>query len=106
YASGGFKMKKVRGAANFIGDHTSGNPYLAFYNDAETGSVVKVMNPMNRKTVYVKVVGRVPPVDASRDIIIKLSGKAATELGAVDDRFLVEVSGYSQPPPADSNQSK
>src|SRR5690606_36339335 len=28
YASGGFKMKKVRGAANFIGDHTSGNPYL------------------------------------------------------------------------------
>lgn len=97
YASGGFKMKKNRGAANFINDNTSGNPYLAFYNDAETGSIVKVVNMMNKRTVYVKVVGRLPVADASREIIIKLSYKAARDLGAVDDKFLVEVAGYMQP---------
>lgn len=97
YASGGFKMKRNRGAANFMNDNTSGNPYLAFYNDAETGSVVKVVNLMNKRTVYVKVVGKLPVADASREIIIKLSQKAAKDLGAVDDKFLVEVAGYQQP---------
>ncbi|MBL0309407.1 MAG: LysM peptidoglycan-binding domain-containing protein [Bacteroidetes bacterium] len=96
YASGGFKLKKNRGAANFIDDYTSGNPYLAFYNDAETGSIVRVVNPMNKKTTYVKVVGKLPISDTSREIIIKLSNKAANDLGAVDNKFLVEVFGYQQ----------
>ena len=95
YASNGYKEKKNRGAANYLAESTSGNPYLALYNGAETGSVIKVTNMMNKKTVYVKVVGKVPPVDASKEVIIKLSHKAAIDLAAIDEKFLVEVVGFS-----------
>ena len=95
YAAHGYKVNKNRGAANFLEDNTSGNPYLALYNNAETGSVIKVTNLMNKKTVYVKVVGRVPANDASREVILKLSNKVARELGALDSKFLVEVAAVS-----------
>jgi len=93
YFAHGYKAKRNRGAANYLEDKTSGNQYLAFYNDAESGSVIKVTNMMNKKTVYVKVVGKVPPADASKEIILKLSNKAAHDLGALDEKFLVEVTG-------------
>jgi len=50
---------------------------------------------MNHKTVFVKVVGKVPPMDASSDITVKLSSKAAKDLGALDEKFLVEVASFS-----------
>ena len=93
YSAHGYKLNRTRGAANFLEDNTSGNPYLALYSNAETGSVIKVTNLMNKRTVYVKVVGRVPANDASKEVILKLSNKVARELGALDAKFLVEVSG-------------
>jgi LysM repeat protein len=95
YSVSGFKIKKNRGAANYISDNTSGNQFLAFYNDAETGSIIRVTNLMNKKTIFVKVMGKVPPADAAQEIILKLSNKAAQELGAVDEKFLVEVAAYT-----------
>jgi LysM repeat protein len=91
YTAHGYKLNKARGAANFLDDNTSGNPYLALYSNAETGSVIKVTNLMNKKSVYVKVVGRVPAIDAGKEVILKLSNKVAQELGALDAKFLVEV---------------
>ena len=93
YSAHGYKVSRTRGAANFLEDNTSGNPYLALYNGAETGSIIRVTNMMNKRTVYVKVVGRVPAPDAGKEIILKLSNKVATELGALDNKFLVEVAG-------------
>ncbi len=93
YSAHGYKTSRTRGAANFIEDNMSGNPYLALYSNAETGSVIKVTNMMNKRTVYVKVVGRVPATDASKEVILKLSNKVARELGALDEKFLVEVVG-------------
>ena len=93
YTAHGYKVNRTRGAANFLEDNTSGNPYLALYNNAETGTVIKVTNMMNKKTVYVKVVGRVPANDTSREVILKLSNSVARQLGALDDKFLVEVAG-------------
>lgn len=95
YASEGYKMKKNRGAANYLGDATSGNQNLAFYNDAETGSVIRVTNLMNHNTIFVKVIGKVPQADASKEIVLKLSNKAARDLEAVDEKFLVEVASFS-----------
>jgi len=91
YTAHGYKVTRTRGAANFIEDNTSGNPYLALYSNAETGTVIKVTNMMNKRSVYVKVVGRVPATDASKEVVLKLSNKVAKELGALDEKFLVEV---------------
>lgn len=95
YPTQGLKMKKNKGAANYMSDATSGNQNLAFYNEAEMGSIVRVTNLMNHKTVFVKVLGRVPPMDASQEITIKLSNKSARDLGAIDEKFLVEVAAYT-----------
>lgn len=95
YSVSGFKIKKNRGAANYLADNTTGNQFLAFYNAAETGSIIRVTNLMNKKTIFVKVMGKVPPADAGQETMLKLSNKAAQELGAVDEKFLVEVAAYS-----------
>lgn len=95
YANMGLKMKKKRGAAIYLADNTSGNANLAFYDNAEVGSVLKVTNMMNNKVIYVKVVGKVPQTDAVRDVVIKLTKQGAEQLGAIDEKFLVEVASYS-----------
>lgn len=94
YPVNGYKIKKNRGAATYLNDNTSGNQYLAFYNNAETGSIIRVTNMMNLKTIYVKVMGKVPPTDAAQEVVLKLTNKAAEELGVIDEKFLVEVAAY------------
>lgn len=93
YSAHNYTVKRNRGAANYLADNSPGNPYLALYSGAETGSVIKVTNMMNNKSVFVKVVGKVPSSDASKEIILKLNRKVAQELGAIDEKFLVEVAG-------------
>lgn len=95
YPTRGYKIKRMRGAANYLPEATSGNQHLAFYNDAETGSIIRVTNLMNHKTIFVKVVGKVPPSDASNEIVIKLAHKAAQDLGVQDEKFLAEIAAYS-----------
>lgn len=95
YAANGYKIKKDKGAANYLSDITAGNQHLAFFNGASTGSVIRVTNLMNKKTVFVKVIGKVPPGDAGNDITVKLSNTAAKHLGVMDEKFLVEVASYS-----------
>lgn len=95
YPTLGMKMKKNKGAANYLADVTSGNQNLAFYNEAETNSIVRVTNLMNHKTIFVKVIGKVPPSDVNNEILIKLTNGAAQDLGALDEKFLVEIATYS-----------
>lgn len=94
YSMLGMKMKKNKGAANYLTTVTSGNQNLAFYNEAETNSIIRVTNLLNHKTIFVKVVGKVPSVDSNNEIVLKLSNKAAEDLGAVEEKFLVEIASY------------
>lgn len=96
YATEGQKIKKVRGTAGYLKDEMAGNQYLAFYNAAPSGSIIRVTNLLNQKTIFVKVVGKLPATDLSNDLVLKLSSKAADELEATDARFLVEVSSFSR----------
>ncbi len=96
YSAHELNVVKSQGEANYLVENTSGNPYLALYNDAEVGSVVQVVNMMNKKTLYVKVIGRLSSLDSSHEIILKLSHQAAAEMGASEDKFLVEVAGVRQ----------
>ncbi len=94
YTTHGFKIKKTKGAANYLSDATSGNQHLAFYNGAETGSIIRVTNLMNKKTIFVKVMGKLPSTDTAQDITVKLTNTAAQDLGALDEKFLVEVAAF------------
>ncbi|MEI6311007.1 MAG: LysM peptidoglycan-binding domain-containing protein [Bacteroidota bacterium] len=68
------------------------NPnYIALYSGAAIGSMITVKNLMNNKSITAKVVGKIPSLDRNKDVLVKISSNAYTALGALDEKFLVEV---------------
>ena len=96
-AETGKKKVTYRGISMFMQSETPGNQFLALYNYAEMGAILKVTNLMSKVSIYVKVIGKVPANDAQGDVILKISSDAATKLKVSEDKFLVEVTGYNVP---------
>jgi hypothetical protein len=90
-------MKKVtyRGQGTFTPPDKQTSHFVALYNYAEEGSILKVTNLMSKQSIYVKVIGKVPASDAQNDIILKLSSAVAENLKVTEDKFLVEVAGFN-----------
>ncbi len=65
--------------------------FYALMNNVAIGTVVAVSNPANGKTVYAKVLGQLPDMKESNGLTIRVSDAAASELGAGDARFPVNV---------------
>lgn len=63
----------------------------ALHRVAPINSIVSVTNPMSKRTVHAKVVGRIPDSAYGDDIIVVLSPLAAKMLNARDPRFFVRV---------------
>jgi LysM repeat protein len=89
--------KKIiyRGIGIFMQSENPGNQFLALYNYAEMGAILKVTNLMSKESIYVKVIGKVPSGDTQKDVILKLSSDAAAKLKVAEDKFLVEVTGFN-----------
>lgn len=85
-----------RGAAIWLQDPSRQNHYkfFALSNNVPDGSIVMVRNLMNNKEVYVKVIGKLPPMSQGKNVIIQLSAGAAKYLNVLDDKFLVEVTSH------------
>lgn len=62
----------------------------AMHREADIGTIIAVTNPMGGRTVYAKVIGRIPSGYES-NIEVILSPEAARGLGARDPRFFVKV---------------
>ncbi|MEQ1746061.1 MAG: LysM peptidoglycan-binding domain-containing protein [Saprospiraceae bacterium] len=62
----------------------------ALHREANIGTVMAVNNPMSRRTVYAKVIGRIPAGYGS-NIEVVLSPAAARQIGARDPRFFVKI---------------
>lgn len=97
YATKGRRKVVYRGIGGFLKSENPGNQYLALYNYADMGSILKVTNLMSKQVIYVKVIGKVPQADVQGDIILKLSSEAASQLKVSEEKFLVEVSSYILP---------
>ena len=85
--------KSVSGAAGVF-KSTSGwqdGKYYALLNNVAVGTIVKVSNPTNNKTVYAKVLGQLPDMKESVGLTARVSDAAASELGTTTTRFSVEV---------------
>ncbi|MFN8310186.1 MAG: LysM peptidoglycan-binding domain-containing protein [Chitinophagales bacterium] len=95
YAATGKGRRIIRGLGSFLSADSPGNQFLALYNYAEVGAVVKITNLMSKKTIYVKVIGRVPATDAQNEIVLKVSAQAADVLKVSEEKFLVEVAAYN-----------
>ena len=81
-----------QGVATWIEDENI-NPhkYFALHRVAIAGSIIKVTNKMNRRSIFVKVVGKLPESGDNENIIIKISKASAEKLGVRDQRFQCEL---------------
>lgn len=83
-----------QGVATWLLDGTSGKreKFYALHRTAPVGTIIKVMNPMSKRFVFVKVVGVLPDTGDNFDVLIKITQSAARRIGIIDARFRVEIS--------------
>ncbi len=87
----GKKLRKEKGAAFWQKSTIKSDELFALHRTAKPGSIIKISNPMSRRTVFVKVLGRIPSAKYQDNIKVVVSEQTAKLLGARDPRFFVEV---------------
>lgn len=73
--------------------HDNGKIY-ALHNTAAIDSYIELYNPLVKRSVKAKVVGRIPFGAYTDDVQLIISPRAAQALGALDERLRVEVQYY------------
>lgn len=86
------ERKLENGMAEMIDPKADTNKYLALHRSAPIGTIMQVKNAMNDRVVYVRVIGKLPETGANDKVLVRISKKAYQSLGAVDQKFRVEVS--------------
>ena len=61
--------------------------YYCLHNSVNPGTIVKVTNKANGKSVYAKVLDVMPDIRQNNDLIIRISNAAAQELGVSEPKF-------------------
>jgi LysM repeat protein len=70
--------------------------YYVLMNKTQPGTVVKIINPVNRKFVYAKVLGEIPPIKENEGLLLRISNAATTELLMDEGRYEVQVTWTKQ----------
>ncbi|MEQ8705880.1 MAG: LysM peptidoglycan-binding domain-containing protein [Phaeodactylibacter sp.] len=85
------REREHQGVAFWPKDMKGEADLMAMHRKAEIGSVISIYNPMSRRTIYAKVVGRIPDTVYKDDVVVVVSPLVARLLGAIDPRFFVKV---------------
>jgi LysM repeat protein len=74
-------------------DRSAGNikSYYVLHNEARPGSLMDVYNPMLKKHIKAKVLGKLPEGTYADDVQIIISSAVAKDLGILDARFKVNI---------------
>ncbi len=80
-----------KGVAYWQHGHRANTNKYVLHNSAAINSIIELYNPMLRRTVRAKVIGRIPEETYRNDIDVVLSEGAAESLGALDSRFQIEM---------------
>jgi len=66
--------------------------YFAFHNVARRGTIIRIYNPGTDKTVYAKVIGKIPTRDIFHNALLGLSADAKAELETGGEKVWCEIS--------------
>lgn len=69
--------------------------YYCFNNDAPVGTILKITNTTNGKSIYAKVLDLIPDIAQNTGLVLHVSNAAAEELGVSENRFDCSIS-YSK----------
>jgi LysM repeat protein len=86
----GRKEMDTQGVCFWQKDSKEKGDLYALHRDAAIGTIISVNNPMSGRTVYAKVISRIPD-GYERNIEVILSPEAARKIGALDPKFFVKV---------------
>lgn len=85
-----YREAESQGVCFWQRDSQEKGDMYALHREALLGTVIKVYNPMTRRTVHAKVIGRIPE-GYERNVEIILSPEAARQVGARDPKFFVKL---------------
>lgn len=85
------REKEHQGVAFWQTNSKEDSDFYALHRYARLNSIIAVTNPMKNRTVYVKVIGKIPNTAYGNDVVVVLSPLSAKLLGAKDPRFFVKV---------------
>lgn len=80
-----------KGPGGWFKSNAATGKYYALHNTAQRGTIIKVTNPLNGKSIYAKVLESIPQIKQNAGLIIKLSDSALEALGTNDAKFYVEL---------------
>lgn len=80
------------GVATLIAGSEDTKKYLALHKTLPVGTIMEVKNEMNNLSVFVKVIGKLPDTGENKGIDLKITKEAYDRLGAIDDKFRVQMS--------------
>ncbi|MEZ4887707.1 MAG: LysM peptidoglycan-binding domain-containing protein [Chitinophagales bacterium] len=92
-STGKYKQKAQTGIATWF-DETEpsrGDNMYALHKDAPLFSIVRVTNPLNNRSIYVKVIQKLPDNTANEGVLIRLTSSAAKELNILDEKSQVST---------------
>lgn len=93
----GIREKKEKGIGIWMDNlEARGKSNLALHRTAPVGTILKITNPLTKNVTFAKVVGKFSETAESKDAIVILSKSAASYIGALDKRFLIEIT-YGAP---------
>jgi LysM repeat protein len=70
--------------------------YYILMNKVTPGTVVRITNPENSRSIYAKVLGEIPPMKENEGLLARISNAAAAELGLGEGKFNVQLSWTKQ----------
>lgn len=88
------KAIKERGIASWSKGSSRDTKLYALHRTAPIGTILKVYAPAAKRTLFVKVIGKLSNNVHKSDVILYLSPSAAKALGAVNDRLRVQLTHY------------
>lgn len=88
----GISVLTEKGTAVFFDKAGKNNIFYAFHNATPRGTIIKITNPGTGRTIYAKVLDKVPDTKQYNNSIIGISSFAKDALGVVDNKAWVEIS--------------
>ncbi len=70
--------------------------YYCLHNSTSPGTIIKITNPSNGKSIYAKVLDVIPDMAQNKGILIRLSNAGASELGNAEAKFDCSISFSKQ----------
>jgi LysM repeat protein len=85
------KAKEQKGAAYWQKNGNQNTDLYCLHRTAKVGTSLAITNNMNNKTVYAKVIGKIPDNAYNNETVVIVAPSVAKLLGAKDEKFFVKV---------------